>query len=272
MDDLVRRMNEKYDLGAEAYTRYIAPAMQPARARLLTELRLDETHWLLDVGAGDGVLAREFASRDRGPRHVAIDLSMGMLGRAMERPFVLPVRMDMRRLGFAGSIFDAAILAFVLFHFPEISEGLGGVRRVVKPGGWVGTLTFGERPGFAAQRVWKQELARAGAPLNLGVDLAPVDQVGATDRPEKVERLLENAGFLGVRAWSEVVQHRWEPEEYLSAQIGFGSSRRIFESLESEHRRTLLRRLRDRLHDLSADGLLYRPEVVFALGRVPQRL
>jgi hypothetical protein len=162
-------------------------------------------------------------------------------------------------------------LCFVIFHFPEIVTGLKEVARVIKPGGWVGTLTFAQRPQFSAERIWGQELARVNAPEKMGRDLSPVDQVQATNHPKKVEGLLAEAGFERLRAWKENFEHQWEPEAYLRAQIGFGSSSKRFQALEARHRRTLLRRLRERLKDLPADGLLYRPEVVFALGRLPQR-
>lgn len=270
LDDLVRRMHAKYDLGAEAYTRYISPAMQPARSRLLGELELAGADWLLDVGAGDGIVSAELDFQAEGLRYVAADLSMEMLRRAPRRPPVIPVGMDMRRLAFADACFDAAVLCFVIFHFPEIIAGLKGVGRVVKPGGWVGTLTFAQRPEYRAEKIWKQELARADAPEKVGEDLSPVDQVQATNHPNKMARLLDEAGFVSVRAWSERFEHRWEPEAYLSAQIGFGSSRKRFESLETQERSTLLERLRERLHGLPPEGLLYRPEVVFGLGRLPQ--
>ena len=70
--------------------------------------------------------------------------------------------MDVQNLALAANRFDAAVVAFVLFHVPSPERCLSEVNRVLKPAGTVGTVTWGAERVPMANAVWDEELEAAG--------------------------------------------------------------------------------------------------------------
>jgi demethylmenaquinone methyltransferase/2-methoxy-6-polyprenyl-1,4-benzoquinol methylase len=106
---------------------------------------------VLDLCAGTGDLA--FAVRDAlgpagGARVVGTDFSMPMLRRARDKARGAGAALDILsadalRLPFRDGAFDACTVAFGLRNVVEPAAGIREMRRVLRPGGWLFILEFG---------------------------------------------------------------------------------------------------------------------------------
>lgn len=136
-----------YDRFADVYDSYLRPlerwGLARLRARALAEVgaalaEVDGDGRLLEVGAGTG---GNFPFYPEGARAACVEPSREMIVRALckpERPEgLLLVRAFAERLPFADATFDAALATLVFCSVESPAEGLGELRRVVRPGGRV---------------------------------------------------------------------------------------------------------------------------------------
>src|SRR5207247_11037717 len=86
--------------------------------------------------------------------------------------------------------FEVALVAFVLFHLPSPEQCLAELNRVLRPGGSVGTVTWGSEKEPAASAIWDDELQAAGAQV---IQLPAVDNRACCDSTPKMTTLLEQA-------------------------------------------------------------------------------
>jgi ubiquinone/menaquinone biosynthesis C-methylase UbiE len=114
---------------------------------------------VLEVGAGWGELATRIRDRT-GATVIATDLSMRMATLASSRELPVAVA-DAARLPFADGAFDAAVANAMLYHLPELDDGLAELARVVSDEGRLVATTFGRNH---LREVW--ELV-GGAPVEL---------------------------------------------------------------------------------------------------------
>jgi len=131
-------MNPAQPTGAAAQTRAYVSFFAPVTSQFLTPLADalgTPVGHALDLGCGDGTLARTLSTR--GWSVVAVDRAgpMAAVARAAGCPDV--VIADARALPFRTAALAAAGAAFVLPHLPEIGAGLRELGRVVAPDGAV---------------------------------------------------------------------------------------------------------------------------------------
>jgi SAM-dependent methyltransferase len=109
----------------------------PVTARRLTALGVGPGWRCLEVGAGDGTVARWLARRvGTEGRVVATDLNPRFLGDP--RPPNLEVRRhDLLEGGLEQDHYDLAHCRFVLEHLPDPTQGLRRMVDAVRPGGWL---------------------------------------------------------------------------------------------------------------------------------------
>lgn len=129
------------------WRRLVARELQPS---------MSEGARVLDVACGTGDLSLALAAAGRA-RVVGVDFCRPMLeiardksaGEARRIPFV---EGDALRLPFTDESFDAVTIAFGLRNLAGVAEGLGELRRVLKPGGRAAILEFSTPvvPGFRA--------------------------------------------------------------------------------------------------------------------------
>jgi SAM-dependent methyltransferase len=264
-DPRVRDLSARYAREARAYKELWAPVLRPLGTRLVGELRGSTAKRILDIGAGTGSLLSALREAFPEASVVGVDRSPGMLALA-PRDTPLAV-MDAARLAFAPDSFDLLILAFMLFHLPDPGEGLTEARRVLRPGGRVGTVTWGSDFESEASRAWNAELDAHGAdPLDADVDLAHHELV---DTPEKMKALLGSSGFTDAHAWLEDYEHRMDPNYLVRLRTGVGRNKRRFDSLEPSVQAACLDSARRRLAALGPEDFVARGKIVYAVARIP---
>lgn len=253
----------RYSLRAEAYDELWSPVIRPVGERLIGHLHLNGSRNIIDVGTGAGALLAGIQRAAPNANILGVDRSEGMLRLARNRHSGPLALMDVQNLALSDNRFDAALVAFVLFHLPHPERCLNEVRRVLKPGGTVGTVTWGAEQFPPANTIWDEELKAAGARV---LELPAADNRACCDSQEKVTALLEQTSFILTRVWSESLEYRWRPEDHFEYQTR-SSSRLLLQSLGAPDRETCLRRVRDRLSDLRDDQYMYQGEVLMATAR-----
>jgi demethylmenaquinone methyltransferase/2-methoxy-6-polyprenyl-1,4-benzoquinol methylase len=157
---------------------------------------------VLDVGCGTGDLA--IAARDAGGRVTGIDFAERMLERARRKaPDIDWVEGDALALPFADAEFDAVVTAFTLRNLEAIEDGLGEMRRVLRPGGRLAVLDATRPRGAAAifYRLWFDRLIPAAGkviPGGWAFTYLPAS-VRRFPGPEDLARLIDEAGFGEIR-------------------------------------------------------------------------
>jgi len=261
-DEALHQVAERYSSDAEVYERTWAPVLLPHGRRLLGSLPLNQARRVLDAGAGVGTLLGEIQAAAPSATVVAVDCSTGMLARA---PVSFPRSvMDVTCLGFVPSVFDVAVMAFMLFHVRDPRQALREIRRLLRPGGTVGTITWDGEPRFPAQRVFLEELNTHGAgPGNpCFVDHAPLST------PLRMRDMLASAGFNSVQTWTAAFDHQYTMEEFITIRTSRGQTRQRFESLQPESRASFLQQTRNRLTQMRSSDFLDQATLIYATGIV----
>ena len=129
----------------------------------------------------------------------------------------------------------------------------------------MGTVTWGSEKEPAASAIWDDELQAAGAQV---IQLPAVDNRACCDSTQKMTTLLEQAGFVSIKAWTESIEHRWRPEHHFDYQVRMNSRLRL-QSLEVQDREVCLRGIRDRLSGANDEQFVYRGEVFMATAVKP---
>jgi ubiquinone/menaquinone biosynthesis C-methylase UbiE len=254
---------ERYSQRADAYDKLWSPVIRPVGERLIRQLSLKAARSIIDVGTGAGALLPAIRRAAPSATILGVDRSDGMLRLAREKHSGWLALMDVQKLAISANQFDAAVVAFVLFHVPSPQRCLNEVNRVLKPGGTVGTVTWGAERIPMANAIWDEELEAAGAQY---LELPATDNRACCDNAEKVTALFEQTGFILTRVWSESVEFRWRPEDYFDYQMRSTSRLRLL-SLEQGDREACLRRIRKRLSGSDDEQYVYSGEVVMAMAR-----
>ncbi len=252
---------DAYDRMASDYRDIWAPTLIPYSRSLLDRLSLGSAHRVLDLGAGVGALVPELRSRTQATL-VVTDRAFGMLRLADAAARAV---LDAAHLPFHDGAFDAAVMAFMLFHVPEPDRALEEVRRVLRPGGVAGTATWGTGSGYPALELWNEAL-EAVAP-DLEEDLP--DSSETTNTPGAMRRLLEAAGFTSVETDEIPFENAFTPDSFLENRLKIGRSRRLVEALTDDVRETLIADVRERLSELPPADLVDHDTVVIARAMAP---
>lgn len=266
----------RYDRIAEGYQRWWAPVLAPSAAILLD--RLDDAvkagaRDLIDIGVGTGNLAIAALRRWPGVHVTGIDASREMVGAteaiadgrpAHERDRFRGEVAVAAELPYPDASFDLAMSSFVLQLVPSRAKALREVRRVLRPGGTLGYVTWmRDARSFAPDRVFDGLLAE------FGFENEEEDGDGRTgDVPSLATAVTElrRAGFREVSADEAVLEHPFTVESYIGFLVEFDKES-TFEEMARADRHRFLARLREGLMRLPADDLVFRARIVYARGR-----
>ena len=259
---------------ASGYARWWAPVLAPAIAELLDEVSgaLTGHERLLDIGTGTGQLALGALVRWPAATVVGLDPSAGMLEVASATADERLGPEDRLRfeivaaladaMPFDDGAFDAALSSFVVQLVPNRARVLREARRVLRPGGLLGYVSWlDDARRFRPDDILDEVLAES--------DLEERCSDGRSGDLPSVERAageLRRAGFAGVVARPGWLVHAFTVESYLSFVTEFDEET-FFDELEPDVRERLLSALRRRLTALSEDELTMRFPIVFASGR-----
>lgn len=268
---------ERYDRIAEGYEQWWAPVLAPSALALLD--RVDPIVEsgacdLLDIGTGTGTLGIAAVARWPAVQLIGVDASGEMVataGRLADGRLDPSARDRLTlRTGFAAELplddasIDLAISSFVLQLVPSRPAALRDIRRVLRPGGTLGYVTWlADRGVFAPDRIFDGLLDEFGFEDEVGDDRS-----GDVPSVSTAAGELRRAGFHDVHADGGVLEHAFTADTYLAFLTEFDEVS-LFEEMARSERRRFLARLRDGLMRLPPDDLVFRAPIVYAAGRRP---
>jgi ubiquinone/menaquinone biosynthesis C-methylase UbiE len=252
-----------YSSEAEAYRDLWAPVLVGLARWLLEELPLAEGRRVLDVGCGVGALLPHLHQAAPRALIVGLDRTEAMVALS---PWDYPLLVgDAAELPFAAGSFDAVVMAFMLFHLPRPTAGLAEARRVLRPGGSIGLLTWGTERESRARSLWAEELDTEGA-AEVTEKLSWHELVNT---PQKVNRELEAAGFTVAVSRVESFVEQPTCAEFVSRRTSLGSCGHRWISLQQARRQALLGNARRRLEELSPEEFEEESEVIITVAERP---
>jgi len=271
---VVTNQGERYDRMAAGYGRWWAPVLAPSAETLLDELEpvlAAPGTAAVDIGTGTGNLALAALARWPGLRVTGIDASREMLlaleGAMAERTAEERSRYQGQvafaaELPFDDATFDAAMSSFVLQLVPSRAKALREIRRVLRPGGTLGYVTWlRDRSVFAPDRVFDALLAE------FGYEDEPGDgRCGDLPSVAVAAAELRRAGFRDVAASRSTLEHPFTVESYIGFLREFDEES-LFDEMGRTERHRFLARLRAGLMALPDDDLVFRASIVYASGR-----
>jgi ubiquinone/menaquinone biosynthesis C-methylase UbiE len=262
-----RDLAADYSQRAAAYAGFWAPVINPMANPLLLAMPLAGARRILDVGTGTGSLWPMIQRAAPEASLYGVDRAEGMLRNGDDLLRGSVSVMNAENLGFRAAAFDATLLLFVLFHVPDPVRALREIHGVLRPGGSLGLVVWGEDPGLPGATLWAEELDRVGAVADPRD--SSVMRQSWMDTPEKVADLVKAAGFISHQLWTQHFVHKWTIDNLLATQTRCGLPSRRLSSLSTEAQEVCLNRVRARMDNLTASELEYRVEVIYAIADRP---
>lgn len=194
-----------------------------------------------DIGCGNGAFT-EVLSQRCGPVEIqAIDPSAQQLAFARSRPGVAGATFhqgDAMALPFGNAVFDAAVMALVIFFVPDPAKGLAEMVRVTRPGGLVAAYAWDIPGGGLPIEIIRAELRRidVSSPLPPNADIS---------RAEALHALWTSAGLKSVQTRPIAVQRTYETfEEFWTINLGVAGLGQTIGGLEAWQVEALKERVR----------------------------
>lgn len=105
--------------------------------KLLSAVQLQEFQTILDIGAGQGQLAKHFARLGKKVTCTGVQIKsyISDVNSLREKYGIDYVECDIEHMPFPNASFDVVVMAHVLEHCPNVSNALLNARRVLREGG-----------------------------------------------------------------------------------------------------------------------------------------
>lgn len=273
---------ERYDRDAEDYGRHWAPVLDASARGLLDRLGplVDglPSPRILDIGTGHGVLALDALCRWPGAEVVAADASAGMLatarlqaqraGRPPDDPQLRWLHAPADAMPLPDGSADLVVSSFVLQLVPDRAAALAEARRILRPGGRLGIVSWLDRGEDFPPAV---EFDEAVDDLEIEEPEPEPEEVRAGDfrSPRSAAGELRRAGFARVSARAEILEHGWTREGYLAFKRDYDEVE-LFSWLDRRTARRLLDRARERFAALPESAFVWRAEIVSVVAERPR--
>ena len=111
--------------------------------RAAEAIRQEAASRVLEVGCGGGQFAARLADENPDAQLVAVDRSPRFVELTSARGVTAQVA-DIQALPFDDGAFDVVAAMWMLYHVPDLDQGLAEVRRVLRPGGLFVAVTNGD--------------------------------------------------------------------------------------------------------------------------------
>ena len=201
--DMFARISPRYDLLNHLLSANLDKRWRRSVVEKLRPLMSSEAQ-VLDVACGTGDLSIALFEKIGG-RVTGVDFCRPMLERAARKqPRISFVEGDALQLPFKEEVFDAVTIAFGLRNLSSVEQGLGELRRVLKPNGWAAILEFSKPvvPGFRslAAAYCTRLLPRIGGLISgsrSAYEYLP-DSVSRFPDQETLSAMMTAAGFTDV--------------------------------------------------------------------------
>ena len=178
------------------------------KTRLLDLVGVWKGARLLDLACGTGDLV--FGAVDRGADATGLDITPRMVQIAQAKPTLHPTKMtwvvgDMTALPVKSKSFDLVTTGYGLRNVPDLPKALAEIHRVLKPGGFVGSLDFNRPDAPWLRAVYLTYLRIVGATLGWVLHRDPdtyryiPESIARYPGAQGVADLLRAAGFVDVR-------------------------------------------------------------------------
>ena len=204
-------------------------------------------HWI-DVGCGNGAFTELLIERCAPASIDGVDPSEDQLAFARTQPAGKLARYrkgDAMALPFASGVFDAAVMALVIFFVPDPAKGLAEMARVVKPGGSVSAYAWDVVGGGLPTAPIQIEM-RA---MELNPPRPPSFEIS---RIEALQRLWKDSGLIDVEAREITITRTFADfEDFWRISLLTPAIGPIVAKMTAEDARQLQERVRVRL---PADG------------------
>ena len=265
----------RYDRIADGYERWWAPVLAPSARALLDRLEpvvARGVRDIIEIGVGTGTLARAALARWPGVAITGIDASGEMIAAT---DALVAAAADHERERYRGEValaaelpfpdagFDLAISSFVLQLVPSRAKALREIRRVLRPGGAIGYVTWmREDRAFAPDRLFDDLLDAFGFEDEADDD----GRVGDVPSVATAVAELRRAGFADAAAEAALLEYPFTVDAYIGFLSDFDATS-TFEEMGRRERHRFLTRLREGLMALPPDDLVFRASIVYATGR-----
>jgi ubiquinone/menaquinone biosynthesis C-methylase UbiE len=175
----------------------------------------------LDVGCGTGAFTELVIDRCRPKQISAIDPAEDQITYARSRPAAAGATFrvgDAQSLPYSDDEFDVAAMALVITFIPEPAKAVAEMKRVVKPGGTLGSYIW----DFLGKGYTQQPLRDAIEAMGIGVPLTPGHH---NSRLEKLTGFFEAAGLDQIRARTIEIEVSYKDfDEYWFAETALKNS------------------------------------------------
>jgi ubiquinone/menaquinone biosynthesis C-methylase UbiE len=250
-----------------AYDRLMAPWSRAVGKQFVDWLELPTGLRWLDVGCGTGAFT-ELLLAEANPLHVsAVDPAEDQIAYARTKPAAERVnfrRAGAQKLPFADREFDVAAMALVITFVTDPAQAVAEMKRVVKPGGMVGTYVW----DFLGKGNTQQPLREAVEAMGIPVLSMPGH---VHSRLENLRAIFTGAGLNAVSVRPIEIEISYANfDEYWTAQTGFANTVvQHMRKMTAAQVEELKANLREHLPRDKRGRIVYKAWANAAKGRVP---
>jgi len=220
----------------------------------------------IDVGCGNGAFTERLVERCAPAEVEGVDPSDGQLAYARGRHkagiahFTNAGAME---LPFPANLFDAAVMALVIFFVPVPAKGVSEMRRVVRPGGSVSAYAWDVLDGGLPHQNVRAGLEAIGHPV-------PMPPSVEASNIDNLRRLWADAGLLNIETRTiEVHRSYTDFEEYWRVSLMAPSISQTAKTMPPSSLAQLRETLRSTMQPDATGRILCSARANAVKGRVP---